>query len=100
MNTLWIQFIDDIWLGSCVRRLREALLLLPRIVIEDDGEDWWMPHPKAHYLCALARLTALLNGHKPSALMIVRSNDFRPDIAMIFLLPYGCLVLFKQIAKT
>lgn len=90
--TIRILFVGETWRGSSARSMREALEALPDVVMDDVGEDQYLPKHRGKALRGLARLLrpwyvteleraiwAKLLAFRPNVLMVYKGSGVRAD---------------------
>lgn len=90
--TTRILFVGETWRGSSARSMREALETLPGVVMDDVGEDNYLPRHRTKALRGFNRLLrpwqvadleqeiwAKLRVSRPDILMVYKGNGVRAD---------------------
>lgn len=92
-NNLRILFVGETWMGSSARSLRDGLTMIKDVLVDDIGEDQYVPIQRTLSLRIINRLTRPLqrialkeeigrriNGFRPDVLMIYKGNGISPDV--------------------
>jgi Glycosyl transferases group 1 len=79
-----ILFIGETWQGSSARSLREALALLPEVVINDVGADHFLPNYQHLPLRIANRLLRLLQLRELESAVLRGMSGFRPDAVVVY----------------
>lgn len=79
-----ILFIGESWLGSCARSLREALARRKDLLVDDLGEDQFIPKPRGRFLRAAQRL--LQSAYRDELYNQIRARiaQFKPQVVMTY----------------
>lgn len=91
--TIRILFVGETWRGSSARSMREALELQSGVVLDDVGEDHYLPKHRSKALRGFNRLLrtwqvddleqeilAKLKAARPDVLMVYKGNGVRADL--------------------
>jgi glycosyltransferase involved in cell wall biosynthesis len=79
-----ILFIGETWQGSSARSMREALALLPQVIMSDVGPDHFLPN---HRNLALRIANRLLHGLQLKELeraILEAMSGFRADVVVVY----------------
>jgi hypothetical protein len=79
-----ILFIGDTWQGSSARSLREALALLPKVVVNDIGADHFLPNYRHLPLRLASRLLRPLQLWELESAVLGAMNGFGPDAVVVY----------------
>jgi len=79
-----ILFIGETWQGSSARSLREALALLPAVVVSDVGEDQFHPNYRHLPLRIANRLLRPLQSRELASAVRRAIGGFRPDVVVVY----------------
>jgi len=79
-----ILFIGETWQGSSARSLRQALALLPEVVINDLGVDHFLPDYRHLPLRIANRLLRPLQLGELASAVLGAVSGFRPDAVVVY----------------
>lgn len=79
-----ILFIGETWQGSSARSLREALALLSEVVINDVGEDHFLPNYRYLPLRIANRLLRPFQLRELESAVLRAMSGFRPDVVVVY----------------
>jgi glycosyltransferase involved in cell wall biosynthesis len=79
-----ILFIGEAWQGSSARSMREALALLPEVVVNDIGVDHFLPNYRYLPLRIANRLLRPLQLRELESAVRHAVSGFRPDAVLVY----------------
>src|SRR5450759_3543237 len=79
-----ILYIGEAWQGSSARSLREALALLPEVVVNDSGADHFLPNYRHLPLRIANRLLRPLQLRELASAILNAMRGFRPDAVVVY----------------
>jgi hypothetical protein len=79
-----ILFVGDCWMGSSARSLREALVILPDVDMDEIGEDLYVPHYRSLPLRVANRVLWPLQHREIVAEIDAKITAFKPDVLMVY----------------
>lgn len=79
-----ILFVGESWLGSCARSLKEALLRMPGLELDELNEDLFFPKPRARWLRGLNRMTHAAYRRELAAAVMTKIEEGRPDAVIVY----------------
>jgi spore maturation protein CgeB len=77
-------FIEESWLGSCGRSLREALSRQQGVLIDDIAEDRFFPKSRVRWLRAINRLFEGLYRNEFYRQIHIRMETFKPNAIVVY----------------
>ena len=79
-----VLFVGETWQGSFARSLREALVPLPGIEVDDVGEDHYSPRARSRRVRATRRLLGPWYRQELHRAIVSALDARRPDVLMVY----------------
>lgn len=82
--TIRILYVGETWRGSSARSMREALEAQPGVVLDDVGEDHYLPKHRTKFLRGFNRLLRTWQVRDLEYEIFAKLHAVRPDILMVY----------------